>query len=88
MILPAYGYYTVAAGYPDPAVTEQVLSQRAWDAWKFFGKDTDAQTRLDLLKKYHAHWVLIRPQDGAVPQGPDFHVVAQSPQGEFLVHVD
>ncbi|GAA2095591.1 hypothetical protein GCM10009759_24040 [Kitasatospora saccharophila] len=87
VMLPAYGYYTVAAGYPDPAVSEKELQQRSWDSWKFFNTDTDNALRLELLKKYHAHWVLIRPQDGAVPEGPEFEVVARSPQGEYLIHV-
>ncbi|MCX4748555.1 hypothetical protein OG455_24070 [Kitasatospora sp. NBC_01287] len=86
-MLPAYGYYTVAAGYPDPAIAQSVLDQRAHDTWVFFSKEATNGEKFQLLREYHAGWVLIRPEDGVVPRGPGFQVVAKSPQGEYLIKV-
>ncbi|WP_052509617.1 hypothetical protein [Kitasatospora griseola] len=85
--LPAYGYYTVEAGYPDPAIDQAVLDQRKKDTDEFFAKDTTNTRKTELLRQYHADWVMLLPKDGEVPTGPEFQVVTKSPQGEYLIKV-
>ncbi|GAA1954560.1 hypothetical protein [Kitasatospora viridis] len=85
--LPAYGYFTVQAGYPDPAVAQSVLDERSHDTWVFFSKEATDDTKWQLIDKYHVGWVIIRPEDGVVPTGPGFQVVTTSPQGEDLIKV-
>ncbi|GAA1111193.1 hypothetical protein GCM10009663_60650 [Kitasatospora arboriphila] len=85
VMLPAYGYFTVEAGYPDPAVAQPVLDERAADTRAFFAEGASEAERTRLMAKYHAGWVLIRPEDGEVPTGPAFTEVAHSPQGEVLL---
>ncbi|MFJ8044755.1 hypothetical protein ACIRBX_30045 [Kitasatospora sp. NPDC096147] len=85
--LPAYGYYTVQAGYPDPAVPQEQLDERARDTSAFFSREATATEKRRLVDKYHVEWVIVRPKDGVVPSGPGFTLVTTSPQGEALVKV-
>ncbi|GAA5001292.1 hypothetical protein [Kitasatospora paranensis] len=84
-MLAAYGYFTVEAGYPDPAIPLGVLEERGADTNAFFAEGTTEAEQVRLMEKYHATWVLISPADGEVPTGSAFQEVARSPQGEVLL---
>lgn len=83
-MLAAYGYYTVRAGYPDPAVPAADLDRRATDTTDFFAPTTPDRTRQALLRRYHAAWILTT-HPGTFPPGAEYRVTAHH-NGEYLIH--
>jgi hypothetical protein len=84
-VLPAYGWFAVQASYPDPAVARHVLAQHGGDTAAFFARSISEATRVALLERYRAHWILATRASG-VPTGASYRVVAHSRiQGAHLI---
>ncbi|MEV5975345.1 hypothetical protein [Streptomyces sp. NPDC051921] len=84
--LPAYGGYTVEAGYPDFFLPDE--KQRAADTARYFAPGTPRAERLAVLRKYDVKWVLQRPSRGGLPAGdPALREVRKGPDGRVLYEV-
>ncbi|MFJ9813478.1 hypothetical protein ACIRTB_35185 [Streptomyces sp. NPDC101158] len=84
--LPAYGGYTVAAGYPDFFLPDE--KRRAADTTRYFAPGTPRAERLAVLRRYHVKWVLQRPSRGGLPAGdPALREVRKGPDGRVLYEV-
>ncbi|WP_232542704.1 hypothetical protein [Streptomyces sp. QHH-9511] len=84
--LPAFGFYTVAPGYPDFFLPDE--DQRVADTARYFEAGTPREERLALLHKYDVTWVLQRPDEGGLPaDDPALRKTATGPGGRILYRV-
>ncbi|MGX4691851.1 hypothetical protein [Streptomyces sp. JNUCC 63] len=81
-LIPAYGPYTVAPGYPDFFLTDEF--QRELAVQRYYTRGTPAVARGEILREYGVRWVL----DGRGPRhDPGLRAVAHGPDGEVLYAV-
>lgn len=81
-MIPAYGPYTVAPGYPDFFLTDGHRRERA--VRDYYAPGTPAAARREILRAYGVRWVL----DGrGSRQDPGLRAVAHGPGGEVLYAV-
>ncbi|WP_420713313.1 hypothetical protein [Streptomyces sp. Tu 6176] len=81
-LVPAYGAYTVAPGYPEFFLPDAARRERA--AERYFARGTPRGARRDILRTYRVRWVL----DGRRPQrDPGLRPVAGGPGGQVLYAV-
>jgi alpha-1,6-mannosyltransferase len=81
-LLPAYGPYTVAPGYPDFFLPDE--ARREWAVRRYYTRSTSAEVRRDILREYGVRWVL----DGSTPRhDPGLRAVAHGPDGQVLYSV-
>jgi alpha-1,6-mannosyltransferase len=81
-LIPAYGAYTVAPGYPDFFLSDAVRRERA--VRRYFTASTPGRERRDILRAYHVRWVI----DGREPRQADgLRRVTYGPQGQVLYAV-
>ncbi|MFF8608715.1 hypothetical protein ACF06X_22545 [Streptomyces sp. NPDC015346] len=84
--LPAYGYYTIAIGYPDFFLPDE--AERRMDARRYFTNDTTREEKLAILHKYGADWIVQWPQQGGLPANdPALKKAGMSPDGRVLYKV-
>ncbi|MFP3992063.1 hypothetical protein U9R90_32240 [Streptomyces sp. E11-3] len=85
-MLPAYGPYTVAPGYPDFFLPDE--RQREDAVRRYYAPDSSRQDRLAVLHSYGVRWVLAKPGDGGLPaDDPALRLVAAGPDGQLLYEV-
>ncbi|MER6982530.1 hypothetical protein ABT317_37580, partial [Streptomyces carpinensis] len=81
-LIPAYGPYTVAPGYPEFFLTDE--SRREEAVQRYYTRATPRGVRRDILRTYDVRWVV----DGAEPvQTQGLRPVAHGPDGEVLYAV-
>lgn len=84
--LPAYGYYTIAIGYPDFFLPDE--TQRKIDVVQYFKGEISRDEKLAILHKYDADWVVQWPTQGGLrADDPALKKVATSPEGRVLFKV-
>ncbi|MBT2443612.1 hypothetical protein J7E93_26655 [Streptomyces sp. ISL-36] len=84
--LPAFGFYTVAPGYPDFFLPDE--DQRLDDTARYFAADTPRRERIELLHKYDVTWVLQKADEGGLPaDDPALRRTATGPGGLILYRV-
>ncbi|WP_125263240.1 hypothetical protein [Streptomyces alboflavus] len=84
--IPAYGAYTVAPGYPDFFLPDEVAREDAV-RW-YFAPSTPRAERVEALRRYGARWVVAYPGDGGLGEGdPALRKVATGPRGLGLYRV-
>ncbi|MEU6481382.1 hypothetical protein ABZ858_31830 [Streptomyces sp. NPDC047017] len=81
-MIPAYGAYTVAAGYPEFFLPDEARRERA--VRRYYTRSTPLGVRRDILRAYAVRWVL----DGTRPErGPRLRPVAHGPGRQVLYAV-
>ncbi|ARX83902.1 MULTISPECIES: hypothetical protein [Streptomyces] len=84
--IPAYGAYTVAPGYPDFFLPDEVAREDA--VRRYFAPSTPRAERVEALRRYGARWVVAYPGDGGLGEGdPALRKVATGPRGLGLYRV-
>lgn len=81
-VIPAYGAYTVAPGYPDFFLPDESRRQAAVE--RYFAPATPSGVRRDILRRYGVRWVLDR---GRTAGEDGLRAVAHGPGGEVLYAV-
>ncbi|MDF3302843.1 hypothetical protein [Streptomyces tropicalis] len=81
-LVPAYGVYTVAPGYPDFFLPDEARRDAAVD--RYFARSTPGGERRHILREYGVRWVLDR---GRTVRDGGLHAVAHGPDGEVLYAV-
>ncbi len=77
-LLPAYGPYTVAPGYPDFFLRDAARREKAVQI--YYTRRTPPGERREILRRYHVRWVL----DGTRPMQPGLRPVTHGPDGQVL----
>lgn len=86
LMVPAYGAYTVAPGYPDIVLPDE--KERHAAVTRFFAPHSSRADRLDVLHRYHVTWLLRWEKDGGLPaDDPALHKVTVGPNGQVLYRV-
>ncbi|RVU16797.1 hypothetical protein EOT10_35615 [Streptomyces antnestii] len=86
LLVPAYGAYTVAPGYPDLVLPDEKERQAA--VARFFAPHSSRADRLDVLHRYHVRWLLRRENEGGLPaDDPALHKTTVGPGGQALYRV-
>ncbi|GED86675.1 hypothetical protein [Streptomyces sp. 6-11-2] len=81
-LIPAYGPYTVAPGYPDFFLPDESRRERA--VRRYYTLRTPEGVRRDILRTYAVRWVV----DGSRPRhDPELRVVTHGPGGQVLYAV-
>ncbi|MGW5127428.1 hypothetical protein ACWEQ7_25985 [Streptomyces sp. NPDC004069] len=81
-LIPAYGAYTVAPGYPDFFLPDE--SRREWAVRRYYTRRTPEDVRRDILRTYDVRWVV----DGSRPRRDrELRVVTRGPDGQVLYAV-
>ncbi|WJV48354.1 hypothetical protein [Streptomyces flavofungini] len=84
--IPAYGAYTVAPGYPDFFLPDEVARKDA--VRRYFAPGTPRAERLEVLRRYGVRWVVAYPGDGGLGEGdPALRKVAVGVRGQVLYGV-
>jgi alpha-1,6-mannosyltransferase len=78
-LLPAYGVYTVAPGYPDFFLKDAV--RREWDVRYYYTRRTPPEVRRQILDRYHVRWVV---DSARRPMQPGLRPVTRGPGGQML----
>ncbi|MEU7056388.1 hypothetical protein [Streptomyces sp. NPDC046197] len=81
-LIPAYGPYTVAPGYPDFFLPDE--SRRSDAVERYFARGTPGAERWDLLRQYGVRWVV---DEGRPRRDPELRPVAHGPGGQALYAV-
>ncbi|MFI1165411.1 hypothetical protein ACH4UM_17815 [Streptomyces sp. NPDC020801] len=81
-LIPAYGPYTVAPGYPDFFLPDE--SQRETAVQRYYTRGTPRAVRRDILRTYDVRWVV---DTGQLPPDPALRPVAHGPNGQVLYAV-
>ncbi|WP_030775564.1 hypothetical protein [Streptomyces sp. NRRL S-920] len=85
-MVPAYGPYTVATGYPDFFLPEE--RQRRKTVERYFAPGADREDRVDALLRYHAKWIIQTRGEGGRPEGDQaLRKTATGPTGQVLYEV-
>lgn len=79
--IPAYGPYTVAPGYPDVFLPDQVGRDAAVE--RYFAADTSSGTRRAIARRYGVRWVIGPAADAE----PWLREVTTGPAGQVLYEV-
>ncbi|MFJ4552498.1 hypothetical protein ACIP4X_25370 [Streptomyces sp. NPDC088817] len=81
-LIPAYGPYTVAPGYPDFFLPDE--SRREWAVRLYYTRRTPEGVRREILRTYDVRWVV----DRSTPRrDPELRVVTRGPGGQILYAV-
>jgi alpha-1,6-mannosyltransferase len=81
-LIPAYGAYTVAPGYPEFFLPDTARREKA--VQRYYTRATPPSVRADILRTYGVRWVL----DGPEPmRSPGLRPVTHGPDGEVLYAV-
>ncbi|MFD0414816.1 hypothetical protein [Streptomyces sp. NPDC127108] len=84
--IPAYGAYTVAPGYPDFFLPDEVAREDA--VRRYFAPGTPRTERLEVLRRYRVRWVVAYPGDGGLAStDPALRKVAVGVRGQVLYEV-
>ncbi|MER7349492.1 hypothetical protein ABT390_29240 [Streptomyces aurantiacus] len=84
--IPAYGAYTVAPGYPDFFLPDEVA--RADAVRRYFAPRTPRAERVEVLRRYRVRWVVAYPGDGGLrADDPALRKVGTGPRGQGLYQV-
>lgn len=84
--IPAYGAYTVAPGYPDFFLPDEVAREDA--VRRYFAPGTPRAERVEVLRRYGVRWVVAYPGDGGLGEGdPALRKVAVGVRGQVLYEV-
>ncbi|MFE1753489.1 hypothetical protein ACFW88_23610 [Streptomyces anandii] len=81
-LVPAYGAYTVAPGYPDFFLPDE--SRREAAVQRFYTRSTPRSVRRDILRAYRVRWVVDGPR---TDRDPALRPVARGPAGQTLYAV-
>ncbi|MFK4148134.1 hypothetical protein [Streptomyces sp. NPDC004065] len=82
-LIPAYGPYTVAPGYPDFFLPDEDRREAA--VRRYYTRSTPGAVRGDILRRYHVRWVLDTAR--AWRRDPALRPVARGPAGQILFAV-
>jgi alpha-1,6-mannosyltransferase len=80
--VPAYGFYTVAPGYPDFFLPDE--ERRVAATGVYFAEGTSSSVRRGIEREYGVRWVV---DGGGVLDGAGLRVVARGPKGQVLYAV-
>ncbi|MFD9859873.1 hypothetical protein [Streptomyces alboflavus] len=84
--IPAYGAYTVAPGYPDFFLPDEVAREDA--VRRYFAPGTPRAERVEVLRRYGVRWVVAYPGGGGLGEGdPALRKVAVGVRGQVLYRV-
>ncbi|WP_434093081.1 hypothetical protein [Streptomyces lasiicapitis] len=84
--IPAYGAYTVAPGYPDFFLPDEVAREDA--VRRYFAPGTPRAERVEVLRRYGVRWVVAYPGDGGLrADDPALRKVGTGPRGLGLYRV-
>ncbi|GGS13710.1 hypothetical protein GCM10010252_61430 [Streptomyces aureoverticillatus] len=85
-MVPAYGAYTVAPGYPDFFLSDERKRRKTVE--RYFAPGATRADRIDALHRYHAKWIIQTRSEGGLPEGDQaLRETAVGPTGQVLYKV-